>query len=218
MGRTLRSITQKGTIVKKLISLLVLVVFVVAGCGDDDKSTGPEKSPLVGTWTWTFQEKQDIFGLEGSDLTLTFEDDGTMTLKSGTSSVSIVITATWSVAANRLTFGFRGGVFSYEIRGGELTFATVEAGTSALADWAFETDGDPGGDLTGVTWVDEADDELVFLSDGTYRWGEDWEEGTWTAEGRTITVYETSSFSYVVSGNTLTLTDSDGVEIVLTKE
>ena len=140
-----------------------------------------------------------------------------MTLKIGTSGVSIVVSGTWSVAGNRLTLGIQGGVFSYEIRGGELTFTTVEDGTSSLADWDFRTDGDPGV-LTGVTWVDEDDDELVFYSDGTYRWGEEFEEGTWTAEDRTITIYQTSSFSYVVSGATLTLTDSDGEEITLTKE
>ena len=202
---------------KKIIALLAMVVFAAAGCGDDDRPTGPEQSPLVGSWTWTLEEEEYIFGLEASGLTLTFEDDGTMTWTIGASGLSILQTGTWSVAANRLTFSFRGGVFSYEIRGRELTFSTLEAGTSTLADWDFETDGDPGGALTGVTWVDESDDELVFLSDGTYRWGEGWEEGTWTVEGRTMTVYETSSFLYVVSGNTLTLTDSD-VEIVLTKE
>jgi hypothetical protein len=154
-------------------ALTLLFLLFLASCGDDDKSTGPEKSPLVGTW---------------------------------------------SAAGNRLTLGILGGVYSYEIRGGELTFTTVEVGNSTLADYAFETDGDPGGALTGVTWVDEDDDKLVFYSDGTYRWGDGFEEGTWTAEGRTITVHETSQFSYVVSGNTLTITDSDGEEIVLAKE
>ena len=141
-----------------------------------------------------------------------------MTITTKESGVSLVITGTWSAAGNRLTLGIRSGVFSYEITGGELTFATVEAGSSELADYAFETAGDPGGALTGVTWVDEDGDELFFYSDGTYRWGEDFEEGTWTAEGRTITVYETARFTYAVSGNTLTMTDSDGEESVLTKE
>ena len=196
--------------------ILMLAFLVVASCGDSDKSTGPEQSPLVGTWTLP-EERGEFLGLEG-DATVTFEDDGTMTLKIGTSSVSIVVSGIWSVAGNRLTLGIRGGVFSYEIRGGELTFATVEAGTSSLADWDFQTDGDPGGVLTGVTWVDEDEDELVFYSDGTYRWGEDYEEGTWTAEDGTITVYETSSFSYVVSGTTLTLIERDGEITILTKE
>ena len=193
-----------------LIPVLMPVVFVAAGCGDDDKSTGPERNPLVGTWT-TGQEGEAM----GS---FTFEDDGTMAMTIKESGVSLVVTGTWSAAGNRLTLGIRSGVFSYEITGGELTFATVEAGSSELADYAFETAGDPGGALTGVTWVDEDGDELFFYSDGTYRWGEDYEEGTWTAEGRTITVYETARFTYAVSGNTLTMTDSDGEEIVLTKE
>ena len=198
---------------KTLTSLLALIVLVVAGCGDDDKSTGPEENPLVGTWT--FQE--DFLGFE-DDGTMALEDDGTMTITIRASGVSLVFAGTWSAAGNRLTLGIRAGVFSYDIKGNELTFATVEAGSSNLGNFAFETAGDPGGALTGVTWVDEDDDELVFYSDGTYRWGEDFEEGTWTAEGHTITVYVAGSLSYVVSGNTLTLTDSDGGESVLTKE
>ena len=197
----------------KTLTSLLAVALVVAGCGDDDKSTGPEKNPLVGTWT--FQD--GLSGLEGSG-TMALEDDGTMTITIGASGVSLVITGTWSAAGNRLTLGIRAGVFSYDIKGNELTFATVEAGSSDLAGYDFETAGDPGGALTGVTWVDEEDDELVFYSDGTYRWGEGWEEGTWTADGRTITVYETSSLSYVVSGSTLTLTNSNGEESLLTKQ
>ena len=149
---------------------------------------------------------------------MTFEDDGSMTITVGESGFSIDLAGTWSAVGNRLTLGFRGGVFSYDIQGGELTFATVEAGLSGLADYSFETGGDHGGALTGVTWVDEDDDELVFYTDGTYRWGEDIEEGTWTAEGRAITVYLTSSLQYAISGNTLTLTNSDGEELVLKKE
>ena len=199
---------------KKLISLLVLVVLVAAGCGDDDKPTGPAKNPLLGTWTFQDDEGLDL----GVGATMTFEDDGTMAIMIGESGVTLSIPGTWSVAGNRLTLGLLGGVFSYEIKDRELTFATVEAGFSDLANYAFETAGDPAGSLTGVTWVDEDDDELVFHSDGTYRWGEDFEEGTWTAEGRTVTVHLTSSLSYVVSGSTLTLTNSDGEESVLTKE
>ena len=194
--------------IKRHSAILLSLVFLFA-CGDDDRSTGPEESPLVGTWTVQEGEEEGTF---------TFEDDGTLTLKIGTSSVSVVITGTWSAVGNRLTLGILGGVYSYEIRGGELTFTAVETGGSALDDYTFETDGDPAGVLTGVRWVDEDGDELEFYADGTYRWGDGFEKGTWTAEGRTITVYETSQFSYVVSGNTLTLTDSDGEEIVLTKE
>ena len=197
--------------------LILILSLFVASCGDSDKSTGPEQSPLVGTWTFQVVEEDGFLGLDGQ-ATMTIEDDGAMTLKIGTSGVSIVVSGTWSVAGNRLTLGFRTGVFSYEIRGDELTFTTVEAGTSSLANWDFRTDGDPGGVLTGVTWVDEEDDELIFFSDGTYRWGEDWEEGTWSDEDGTITVYTADSFSYVVSGTTLTLTDSDGEETTLTKE
>ena len=201
---------------RKLIPILMLAVLMVASCGDSDKSTGPEQSPLVGTWT----SQGEVFlddESDQADQAMTFEDDGTMTWEIRASVVTLVFSGTWSVAGDRLTLALLGGVFSYEIRGGELTFTTVEAGTSSLAEGGFRTDGDPGGVLTGVTWV-SYDEELVFSSDGTYRLG-DWERGTWTAEDRTITVYsEPFSFTYVVSGTTLTLTDSAGEVMTLRKE
>ena len=202
---------------KRNLAILLSLGFLAA-CGDDDKSTGPEKNPLVGSWT--------IQG-EGEEThsTFTFEDNGTMIfsyeISTGSSDLRIEFTGTWSAVGNRLTIRWLGGVLSYEISGGKLTFSYIEEGISSFAHYAYETEGDPGGVLTGVTWVDEYGSELVFNSDGTYRWGEgedDFEEGEWTAEGRTITVYQTDQVSYVLSGNQLTMTDSNGQESVLVKE
>ena len=205
---------------KRYLAILLSLLFL-ASCGDDDKPTGPQNdqldSRLVGTWTVRSWEGADLEEA-GIEISFTLEENGTMKFKMGLSGVSVEFPGSWSTDGNRLTMDVYGGSFNYKITGGELTFTTVTPGMSDLDDYVFTTDGDPADALTGVTWVDEDEDELVFHSDGTYRWGDDLEEGSWTTEGSTITIHLTSTDSFIVRGNTLTITGSDGEEIVAAKE
>ena len=162
---------------------------------------------LFGIWT---TQDEDL-----GEISFTFEEDGT--LRRGV--LGIEITGTWSTDGDKLTIMFLAGRYSYEITNGTLEFTTVTRGVSDLSDFSFTTDGDAT-TLTGVTWVDEDGDELAFSADGTYLWGGDsfvFEEGTWTADGNTITTTAslTNSSPYSVSDDTMTFTDDEGEEQVL---
>ena len=185
------------------------LLVVVAGCGDDAKPTASAADNLddrlFGTWT-----TQD-------EVSITFEEDGTLR----TSVPGFETTGTWSTDGDKLTIMWPGGRYSYEITNGTLEFTTVTLGVSDLPYFSFTTDGDATM-LTGVTWVDGLGNELVFSADGTYRWGGDssvLEEGTWTADGNTITTTAslTNSSPYSVSDDTMTFTDDEGEEQVLTR-
>ena len=186
------------------------LLVVVAGCGDDAKPTASAADNLddrlFGIWTTQDEDRGEI--------SFTFEEDGT--LRTGV--LGIEITGTWSTDGDKLTIMFPGGRYSYEITNGTLEFTTVTRGVS---DLSFTTDGDAT-TLTGVTWVDEHGDELVFSADGTYRWGGDsfvFEEGTWAADGNTITTtVSPNSSPYSVSDDTMTFTDDEGEEQVLTRK
>ena len=190
------------------------LLVVVAGCGDDAKPTASAADNLddrlFGIWT---TQDEDL-----GEISFIFEEDGT--LRRGV--LGIEITGTWSTDGDKLTIMFPGGRYSYEITNGTLEFTTVTLGVSDLSDFSFTTDGDAT-TLTGVTWVDEDGDELVFSADGTYRRGDDsfvFEEGTWTADGNTITITVslTTSSPYSVSDDTITFTDDEGEEHVLTRK
>ena len=134
------------------------LLVVVAGCGNDAKPTASAADNLddrlFGIWT-----QDDDLG----EFTFTFEEDGT--LRRGV--LGFEMTGTWSTDGDKLkmTIVLPAGRYSYEITNGTLEFTTVTRGVS---DFSFTTDGDAT-TLTGVTWVDEDGDELVFSADGTYR-------------------------------------------------
>ena len=180
----------------------------LAGCGDD-KPTAPGADnlddQLFGSWT---VQDEDV-----GEITFTFEDDGT--LKAGVPGIQA--TGSWSVDGDKLAMILPGGSYRYEISDGELEFTTVTLGGSDLSDYSFTTDGDTA-TLTGVTWVDGDSDRLVFSSDGTYLWGDVFEEGLWSADGNTVTVSLSNTTRYSISGDVLTLTDDAGGEQVLTKK
>ena len=195
------------------------LLVVVAGCGDDAKPTASAADNLddrlFGIWT---TQDEDL-----GEISVTFEEDGT--LRTGGPG-TIELTGTWSTDGDKLklTIVLPGDrySYSYEITNGTLEFTTVTLGVSDLSDLSFTTDGDAT-TLTGVTWVDEDGNELVFSADGTYRWGGDsfiFEEGTWTADGNTITITVslTTSSPYSVSDDTMTFTDDEGEEQVLTRK
>ena len=207
----------RGTVMRKLFVVCAVfsaLLVVVAGCGDDAKPTASAADNLddrlFGTWT-TQDEDED-------EISITFEEDGTLRM----SAPGFEATGTWSTDGDKLTIMWEGGRYSYEITNGTLEFTTVTFGGSSLPYFSFTTDGDATM-LTGVTWVDRLGDELVFSADGTYRWGGDsfvFEEGTWTADGNTITITIVglaNSSPYSVSDDTMTVTDDEGEEQVLTR-
>ena len=201
---------RKPFVVCAVFSALLVVV---AGCGDDAKPTASAADNLddrlFGIWT---TQDEDL-----GEISFIFEEDGT--LRRGV--LGIEITGTWSTDGDKLTIMFPGGRYSYEITNGTLEFTTVARGVSDLSGFSFTTDVDAT-TLTGVTWVDEDGDELVFSADGTYRRGDDsfvFEEGTWTADGNTITTtVSPNSSPYSVSDDTITFTDDEGEEHVLTRK
>ena len=180
-----------------LPAAVLLPLLVLASCGGDDSPTAPGggrlDSRLFGTW-----ESQSM------GFTYTFKDDGSGTLDLGGEVFDVV----WWTEDGQLTVTVA-SVLRYAISDGVLTFQAVGDGgvyPTILPEYAFRADGNPDG-LTGVTWVDEDGDELVFRSDGTYSWGDGFESGSWIAEGRTLRVYdedEDEGSDYEVRGNTLT--------------
>ena len=173
-----------------LLSLLVL-----AACGGDDSPTAPGggrlDSRLFGTWV-----------SESMGFGYTFEENGSGTVDLGGEAIDLV----WWTEEDTLMLAIA-SVFRYSISNGALTFTEAGEGEAhvSFSEYVFRADGNPDG-LTGATWVDEDGDELVFRSDGTYRWS-NVTSGSWIAEGRTISVYDeddAAGADYQVSGNTLT--------------
>ena len=212
--------------------LLLSVVFLASCGGDDDGPTGAEgggdgegvagggpgrlDSRLYGTWitqeVW-FGEQVFYEAIEDLASSMTLKDDGSVVwrMQEGIENLA------WWTEGEQL-FVATVSVFSYAIQDGKLTFSAV--GEVYFDPGEFMADGNPSG-LTGVTWVDEEGDELVFSSDGEYRWeGIGSSSGIWTSEGRTITIYSHyEGHDYEVTGATLTIfVESRENRWILTKQ
>ena len=203
---------KKLTILSPIRAATLLSVLCLASCGGDDSPTAPGggrlDSRLFGTWE-----------SESMGFTYTFKDNGTIVSRRGDEVSELV----WWIENGQLILAYA-EVLRYSIRNGELTFTAVgEVYFTDLPHYEFRADDNPSR-LTGTTWVDEDGDELIFSSDGTYSWGEDFESGSWIVDGNTIRIYDepeagelVAEFDYEVSGKTLTLT-LDGVRIVFSKQ
>ena len=193
-------------------AMLLAVLFLTSCGGGDDSPTGPESggdgegaaggptgrldSRLFGTWiTQESSEEEEEGG------TLTFMDDGTWIARR--EGETDTVKGLWWIEGGQLMSAYPNSVFRYAIQNRKLTLTPEGDVSSEVLE--FTADGNPRG-LTGVTWVDEAGDELVFSSDGTF--GS--ESGVWTAEGGILTVYEEpEAYNYEIEGQTLTLSIDD---------
>ena len=213
---------KKLIILSPIHAAVLLSVLFLASCGggdDDDSPTAPAgdrlDSRLFGTWTWT--------GTDSEVVAFTFREDGSGTF-------FFRWDGKWWIEGGQLMLAIP-ETFEYTISNGELTFTAVGNGFSILTGLVslgavFTADGDPGG-LTGVRWVCVLEDEefeIVFSSEGTVSLlieesdESPWKDGTWTAEGRTMTIlWEFFPIDYEVRGKTL-LFDPDGDQVVYSKQ
>ena len=211
---------------------MLLSVLFLASCGggdDDDSPTAPAgdrlDSRLFGTWV-------EIEEGEGEDRSfITFREDGSGAFAFDSDDLTFSLDVKWWIEGGQLMLA-NPETFEYTISNGELTFTAVGDGISLLAilvslGAVFTADGDPGG-LTGVRWVYVLEDievGVVFSSEGTVNLlfeesdESPWTNGTWTAEGRTMTIlWEFSPIDYEVRGKTLTVFYPDGDQVVYSKQ